>query len=305
MAPRFANPHFLPDDTTLVSRKRIYSYDSDVSDADEVQKPSNPNQELVGALNHLIHKSLEVPDQHQTHGRSKKRRKTEKEPEICTSEEEDLISFRLVANLPHPISLQPRPPPPPITREPECEDNEVQGLLRMEHAQSVAIDPARIINESKTLSIPRFGETRKLQRLRVTLPPSPPPMLIVERDQLPRATRPPVPPFQLNRHPYGPRNSDLTDHLSSKSMHCPLVRIDRPPSNTVEVENKRKRHRRGKLFQKERPPPSFWRPNPPCSGKSLGYAMGYPCSIEALENGTDERSGYQRDTMRTCTYFTV
>ena len=46
---------------------------------------------------------------------------------------------------------------------------------------------------------------------------------------------------------------------------------------------------------KDRPLPAFWRPNPACRGKGLGYAMGYPYSSGEDWDGS---SRYRRDTMR-------
>jgi hypothetical protein len=59
----------------------------------------------------------------------------------------------------------------------------------------------------------------------------------------------------------------------------------------------RRRRKKGKISVKDRPPPTFWRPNPSCRGKGLGYAMGYPCSSASGEYW-DGYGQYRRDTMR-------
>jgi hypothetical protein len=86
-----------------------------------------------------------------------------------------------------------------------------------------------------------------------------------------------------------------------KSKNC--LRIDatfvddHPRPKTL----KRHRRKRGKMSVKDRPPPTFWRPNPACRGKGLGYAMGYPSSSASGEDW-DDSAQYRRDTMRKGVY---
>lgn len=71
MAPRFVNPHFLPDSTVLVTRKQIH-IDDDTDTEDDVRMVPMDG-DLVKQLHRLIHASLDSeihPDPHR-----KKRRK--------------------------------------------------------------------------------------------------------------------------------------------------------------------------------------------------------------------------------------
>ncbi|KAG6827979.1 hypothetical protein H0H92_009805 [Tricholoma furcatifolium] len=139
MPPRSVNPHFLPVSSIPVSRNKIYS---EHEDSDE-EIPLDADPQLVNRLKELI--SIDWDWQHEN--RSAKRRRIRSPSH---SEEDRAISFRLVSisQPPYPISLRPKTPPPPITREPEVEDNEAQALLRAERAKAAAIDAAVIIAES-------------------------------------------------------------------------------------------------------------------------------------------------------------
>ncbi|GLB40551.1 hypothetical protein LshimejAT787_0804220 [Lyophyllum shimeji] len=290
--PRFVNPHFLPESSTLVSRKDIYCEGDDTEGDEEIHLP---DPELIERLNTLIRKSCEQPEE-----RSKKRRKTQVESPPLVEDESGSIPFRLVSSSapPHPILLRPKSPPPPVTREPETEDNEAQAALRMERAQAVAVDASRILIEPPTPTT-RPGHAKKVIPATGALPASLPTIMIVEYDKPSRSTRPPVPATLLNHHPYN-HGSVLTTEPSARSMECLLIQANlslstTPTSTTATTKRKR---RRGKMLRKERPPPAFWRPNPAVRGKSLGYAMGFPCSLDALRNGDDKGNRYPRDTMK-------
>jgi hypothetical protein len=111
-----------------------------------------------------------------------------------------------------------------------------------------------------------------------------PPLLIAECPQFPLNTRPPVP---VDSH-----------FLSSTS---PVSRANHPiipievSGDSASPRRVRSRRRRGKLVIKERPQPTFWRPDPAVGGKSLGYALGYPGSWAPYKQGSRRR---ERDTMR-------
>ncbi|KAF5382195.1 hypothetical protein D9615_004253 [Tricholomella constricta] len=275
MARRLVNPHFLPDTSAIVSRKEIYTDDDGALDADST---------LIDQLHDLIRQSLVSGEQ------VRKRRKIQ--VESPKEEEEELIPFRLVSSSqpPHPILLEPKPPPPPITREPEVEDNEEQAALRMERAQESAIDASQIFRDSQILISPPPNSARKLRMVKAaTLPTLPPTIAVVECVKPPRSTRPPVNASHLRHHPYN-NGPVLPTNLPVRRMECPTV----PVISTLSTTRTKHKRRKGKASRKERPPPTFWRPNPAVGGKSLGYAMGFPCSLEALQTGSDILTGFSR-----------
>lgn len=76
MVPRFVNPHFLLESTTIVSRNDIYAEE----DSDDEYETQHSNIELVNGLNKQLHTlwepTLSATD---SSGRSRKRRKLEQE----------------------------------------------------------------------------------------------------------------------------------------------------------------------------------------------------------------------------------
>jgi len=182
------------------------------------------------------------------------------------------------------------------THEPDCEDNEAQAALREERSHAAAVDFSWIIRESRKQNNhqPGSGGPRKLLYAQASLPLTAPAMMIVERDQPPRKTRPPVPASQLSRHPYSKDSSAPWPDTPVKGHRYPRIKATFVSQIVAPIERKRRKRKRGKLSPKERPQPTFWRPNPACGGKSLGYAMGYPCSLGYWDTSTQ----YRRDTMR-------
>ncbi|KAF8072064.1 hypothetical protein FPV67DRAFT_1667506 [Lyophyllum atratum] len=232
MAPRFANPHFLPDSSTLVSRSDIYVEKDDPESDEETDSPS---PELVGQLNTLIRKLWEpAPEE------SRKRRKIQVEPATPVEEKEEPIPFRLVSSSdpPHPILLQPKPPPPPITREPEIEDNEAQAALRMERAQAAAIDVPRILRESQLFTPPIFGNARKSKLAMAVLPNPPPVIAILEHDKPSRSTRPPVIASRLTHHPYN-HGPILPTDSSGKAEKADEAAGRATPTRVLEAQRRR------------------------------------------------------------------
>ncbi|KAG5635969.1 hypothetical protein H0H81_009538 [Sphagnurus paluster] len=292
MARRFVNPHFLPESSVSVSRKDIYAEENESPGREENLQP---DPKLFNHLHDLIRKSLEtdLPDVL----RNRKRRKIQVEE--LADHEPAPIPFRLVssAQQPHLIFLHPKPPPPPITREPEVEDSEEQAVLRLERAQAAAVEASSVFEESQIILPPLPWDARRLVSATATLPTSSPALMIIEHDKPSRSTRPPVPESYLRHHPY--HNGPIGLTSTSYRARCPVIPASFDTLNKSVMSTKRKR-KRGKMARIERPPPAFWRPNPAVGGKSLGYAMGFPCSVEVLLNGSDESSQYQRDTMRKC-----
>ncbi|KAJ7773081.1 hypothetical protein B0H16DRAFT_1511181 [Mycena metata] len=253
MIPRLSNPHFIPRALASVARAELF-------DAQNDAEPDVEELELQKKLDELIQANLDADSA----GRAKKRRKLNS----TVAEEqapETAVLFRLLSTS-HTISLLPPPPPPPVTREPEWEDTEAAAATRREWAAIVAVDAAWVVREGAALPPPlRVG---RVEHVRAQLDAHPP-MMLVNCLQSPRKTRPPVPRWQLQHHPYAP----------APILPSPAVTGD-TPSIDVEVVREsprrtRKRRRGRPEEEKIRPQATFWWPPVECGGKSLGYAMGY------------------------------
>lgn len=148
---------------------------------------------------------------------------------------------------------------------------------------------------------PSLSSRRKHSTVKMLLPTPNPVMMVLQSDQTFRKTRPPVPSSQIMHYPYVKDGTLPWTDAITKIPDCPIMSFDSPKSPLPKNETKRKR-KRGKMLNWPRLPPSFWRPNPAHGGKGLGYAMGYPCSMAALENRTSSphlsRLHYTRDTMQ-------
>lgn len=206
------------------------------------------------------------------------------------------------------------------TREPVCEDSAIQAKTRRKQAKAAAVDTSWVLSESRkqttvcnppllipkvcslTLATqPSLSNRQKHSAVKMTLPTPNPSMMVLQSDQTFRKTRPPVPRSQLMQYPYVKHGPLPSTEAVTKILDCPVMSVDLPKSFLPEDETKRRR-KRGKLSNWPRPPPSFWRPNPAHGGKGLGYAMGYPCSMAALENRTSSshrsQLHYSRDKMQ-------
>ncbi|KAJ7659923.1 hypothetical protein B0H17DRAFT_337095 [Mycena rosella] len=244
MIPRFENPHFRPLQIQAVPRAQLF----DAEDSEE------PDVELQKMLDELIQANLDAD----ISGRVKKKRKLNAAPAVETS-----VVFRLLST-PHPISLLPRPPPPPITREPECEDTPIEAETRRRQAEAVAVDAAWVMQESARVP-PAFraGRVRRVQA-----PPEFASMMIAHCLQSPRKTRPPVPRSQLAHYPYVA--APILPSRDAKGA-IPSVEVAEVPN----TPRKTRKRRRGKGGDQVRPQATFWWPAAGCGGKSLGYGMGH------------------------------
>ncbi|KAG5646127.1 hypothetical protein DXG03_004366 [Asterophora parasitica] len=279
--------------SAIVSRKDIFA-EEDESYSD--REPLDPKSALIDQLHDLIFKSLgstSVVEQP-----SRKRQKIQINLPPSTEEEEEepicarflvvlyLVLFKCPNHLHHLCQ----------TREPETEDNKTQAVLRKERAQATAVDASHILEESRMPIPPPLNATRKFTTVKATnLSILPPAIVLLEHSKSPRSTRPPVPAADLRQHPYNNGSVPTVDTLAK----CPVIPVVSTSSSPVTTKRKR---RRRVASRKERPPPAFWRPNPAVGGKSLGYGMGFPCSVNALLTGSDAHAGYDRDGMRTCRY---
>jgi hypothetical protein len=141
-----------------------------------------------------------------------------------------------------------------------------------------------------TWQFPQNNDRRKILYGKISsrLSEQLPALFVVERPQFPRNTRPPVPPASHLSAVMAPTSATSSDH--------PIIPIEFPGDSTnADRVRSRRQRRRQKSVAKERPQPTFWRPDPAVRGKSLGYAFGYPGNWTAYKSGS---RGYERDTMR-------
>ncbi|KAF8873998.1 hypothetical protein BD779DRAFT_1451314 [Infundibulicybe gibba] len=265
--PRFSNPHLLPGSSRQASRSEIFADRDSGSEC----TPELENENLVSQLHNLIRGSFNV--ENPPH-RPKKRRKVEahqldSEPVgelICLPMIVMLsgLEFRLLSTSfpPLHISLEPKPPPPSITREPECEDSELQADLRHQRAKSAAIDASQIADRLGKRPSLRFKE---MSYSTVVPMVRTPPLLVLECKQQPRRTRPPVPAHQLNHFPYNAKGTPYTTFGPIPA--CPIVEVT--------LTSLGQKPRRRQIISHGAPPPAFWKPDPSWRGKCLGYAYGY------------------------------
>jgi hypothetical protein len=117
-------------------------------------------------------------------------------------------------------------------------------------------------------------------------------MVIVRTLQEPRKTRPPVPASTLSHYPYVTDMGTIRmEPAARKSMDCPTLDAEIVTSDPLPTQRPRPRRRRSLAPAKERPSPQFWRPDPKWRGKCMGYAYGYPSSLDGSWK-------YKRDRMR-------
>ncbi|KAJ6607386.1 hypothetical protein B0H10DRAFT_2072109 [Mycena sp. CBHHK59/15] len=190
MIPRFSNPHFIQQSIESVSR-------SDLFHVQENPEPDAEDLELQKTLDELIQSTL-APN---VSVRAKKRRKLNTDAPVEAEPVSEPVLFRLLSTS-HLISLLPRPPPPPVTREPECEDTAEVAETRRRQAECVAVDAAWVIQESLRLPPPfRAGRVERVE-VQPSLVGSAPAVMVAHCLQMPRKTRPPVPRSQLQYYPY-------------------------------------------------------------------------------------------------------
>lgn len=114
-------------------------------------------------------------------------------------------------------------------------------------------------------------------RAAASVPDPAPHLMIIQRQQPSRKTRPPIYSSKLLHHPYVSGACTEPSALNTSSAKYPTI-------ETVPDISPRKgrRRRRGKeaLGTKERPPPQYYRPNPRWVGKCRGYGYGYGSSAK-------------------------
>ncbi|KAF8807065.1 hypothetical protein BYT27DRAFT_7233763 [Phlegmacium glaucopus] len=288
MIPRFRNPHFLSQSTKVITRAEL---DAENEDSENPKYCLKEDSKTIEQLHQLLGGSLPTWDVSDV--RSSKRRKIEENDQM----EEDPVLFRLISStLPaFPVSLFPPPPPPSITREPEAEDNELQAAHRRKRAEAAAINVGDVLPRIRSTQVP---DSKKFMILRAVTPfPDPKPhLMIVQRLQPSRKTRPPVGSSELLHHPYVPGDPTKLSPSNTSNAKCPSIEV-LPQSSSQ--KGRRRRRWKEALRAKERPPPQYYRPNPRWEGKCRGYGYGYPSSF-AMAEGYDNTVHwkYERDTMK-------
>ncbi|KAK1226606.1 hypothetical protein PQX77_010422 [Marasmius sp. AFHP31] len=210
MASRFTNPHLRSVSSKRVSRNEVFSYDeSDDNSGDELCE-NHDRLELLNKLKEKLQASLDFQVS-SLEERSEHRKKRRKIAETETGEkglaEQPLPALKLVSTLEAiPISLQPpAPKPPKCYREPDLEDDDKASQQRRKRAQLAAVETDWLIRESKVPYMPFPTSTSKLSHATVEAAfglEKAPTLVILERVQPLRRTRPPVPRSELAHHPY-------------------------------------------------------------------------------------------------------
>ncbi|KIY44131.1 hypothetical protein FISHEDRAFT_78046 [Fistulina hepatica ATCC 64428] len=251
MFKRHFNPCILLDDTKIVSRQEL-EQDSE----DEVTDESE-----LAPLRKRLHDMIESKVVYQEIHRPTKCRKLGsmdnntlalggplQTPTTVDSEEFVAASpdFRLLSATlpPRQFLLAPKPAPPPkvVTREPEYEDSDEAAQSRQWRAESVAVDFAWLLRESKIpykasiiihliyvshpltywQSFPSASTKHSAVRLETSAPSSS--FMVLERRQKPRRTRPPVASADLDKFPYM-EDGDVLPSASSNARCCPVISI--------------------------------------------------------------------------------
>ncbi|KAK7469388.1 hypothetical protein VKT23_003863 [Stygiomarasmius scandens] len=251
MIPRHSNPHLLSQAFSVqkVSRNLLFqescsttSHSQSLEDVQTIETEVNEQEraDLLKRLNKRVLEEFEFnlgpsyenerkdtiqdlpPDDADQGKRKSKRRKLEN----STKKEDASFPFRLFSRTEKTILLEPGPPkPPPCYREPSYEDSPSEAQSRRERAQSIAVDYAWILNESKREYKPFPSTTPKLSHGTIkassySTPTEddgedswPPVTMIIHRLQPPRGTRPPVPRTMLRHHPYALEAHALVEKL--------------------------------------------------------------------------------------------
>ncbi|KIJ66733.1 hypothetical protein HYDPIDRAFT_26159 [Hydnomerulius pinastri MD-312] len=285
MIPKFANPHSLSLGTEITTREEHIQQTQIASTCAQDEETNSLERTLDDLLRDTWSDALA---QVSSPPKRKKRRKANENHQ----DEEEKLMFRLVSSMKQPqyISLEPEAPPPPITREPECEDTITEAEERMKRAQSVAVELDCQWNIPD--SILRSNQKSLVVEPKVLLAGTPvpeplPAFLVVEQGRPVKSMigylrRIKVEDFHLDSP------ADASPHEPRAT--CPVLPVQ---SNTDRTKSPRRKHRKN---AKERPPPAYWRPPPGARGKCMGYALGYPGSWASPAVDSSSR-WYVRDTM--------
>ena len=116
----------------------------------------------------------------------------------------------------------------------------------------------------------------KIVRVVASIPDPASHLMLVQRRQPCRKTRPPVNPSELMHHPYV---SGASLPLNTIKAKCPCIETQSGEPERSPRKGRRRRRWKEALRAKERPPPQYYRPNLRWEGKCRGYGYGYPSSF--------------------------
>ncbi|KAI6099811.1 hypothetical protein F5141DRAFT_1010349, partial [Pisolithus sp. B1] len=217
--------------------------------------------------------------------------------------------FSLAQDGPRPISLQPKPPPRILTREPEWEDSANDAAQRRQRAESIAVEYddqwhvwgptrdkviARVNLRSITIDtlILHRCQSRTVEKLHVSggrFPVPPLSVAVIEKECT--STR--------SRSRSGHRQA-ISSIVQASSPHelkttcVPILPAQTIRSGGTSAARSSRRRRRRKVVH-ERPAPAYWKPPASLRGKCMGYALGYP---GGWGHADGLGRGYTRDTMK-------
>ncbi|KZP25122.1 hypothetical protein FIBSPDRAFT_1041616 [Athelia psychrophila] len=286
MTSRNPNVHALESGTQNVTRAQLDHIDTEY---ESEQEPIPDLPLLTKRLRELVTEELGDPSV----AINAKRRKLDSADESADMEDAPNAHspFFLLSSwtTPQDVILDPKPPPPVASTEPDVEDNKTQAKQRRQQSKIAAIDYDRIQTESQKHYPPSMMTQGRLLQTKQSSPIQPsslPVIVVTETHQPSRRTRPPV----SATSPGSRLALSVLPGIPVVPVHCSVDTGNRTP---------RSRHRRGKKAPQEIPQPTFWRPDPALKGKgkSAGYALGYPGNWLAL-GARSKAKQYGRDTMR-------
>ncbi|VDC05562.1 unnamed protein product [Peniophora sp. CBMAI 1063] len=280
--PRFSNPHLRAEQFEVISR-------SDLLESDTENAIDAKNIDDVHKLDALVKRTLGDFAGSEPPRKKRKRKDTDTEVSHTTS---SVVSFRLLSSAPvREYNLLPKPHPEINNEGPPCEDDENSIQLRRQRAAATAVDHDWVIREGRAITAARLPST--VLEIQAALPDTPPPLALLER---PRS----IPPVRLQLT----SSAKPSPHEARVASACPLLSfstLDTPPASTAVSETARRRMRRQKKREHEkpntRPSAMFWRPSLSIHGR-IGYAMGYEGSWAVEDDAERSRVGYVRDNMK-------
>ncbi|KAF8440301.1 hypothetical protein L210DRAFT_3539198 [Boletus edulis BED1] len=245
MVPKFANPHTLVQDVEKTTRSDIAKragFIPSVRDEDTHALKRDLDASLRDTWADTLAETSHLP-------RGKKHRNTSD----GRDDRDEQIVFRLLSTMKQPqhISLDPKRPHLPVSRPPDCEDDETEAETRRIRSLSVAVE------------IERLGEAAVLTR-QLDIKP----VIVGAKVPLTETTR--ARRTFRRRGPQARQGFAASPHAPRPS--CVVLPVTSVP-NQRELSSKKYRKP-----VRERPPPAYWRPSPGLRGACLGYALGYPSS---------------------------
>ncbi|KAG1735812.1 hypothetical protein EDB19DRAFT_1878876 [Suillus lakei] len=290
MIPKFANPHFQGHDFELVSRAQLRSDVDDLADAEGTSdvEVTASKRKLHELLFSEFGQCLSTASG-QTLRKKKRCNGNEKTPPDV---QDGLTSFRLLSSTAPPriISTDPKPPPRPKTRPPDCEDNPIQADERMRRAQSCSLPTSVSVVENPSIQ-PFVQDDQKVVRMSGNLPVPHPAVMVTENHRH----------RTVHRQALSPPLPGAIDSPHSLRATCIVLPAGLPEDSHTHSKTRAKAK---KKLPYRHPPPAYWRPDSNQRGKCVGYGLGYPGSWSVRYEGDPKKRWYVRDTMRKATFST-